>query len=193
MSKNFSKENTKKIFKTLSYSENIEYFHQGLNKNQYLIHPLRVAHTIIENVKNIDVDLLVLALLHNLIEVSKISNLELENLFGKRILESINLLTVDRSKQWEKKYKKIYYENLNNADDIVPIVKVFDKLDNIYLLCTNPNEKIRNMYVNELNLYVISLSIKYIPQITDSFKEAIKFALKDGYIPLDKLFLQYDL
>ena len=82
---------------------------------------------------------------------------------------------------------------MSSADEIVPIVKVFDKLDNIYLLCTNPSENIRKMYIDELLSYVTVLSSKYAPQVFEILKSAINFSIKDGYIPLDKLMSDYDL
>lgn len=189
----FSYSESKKILSALDFAESIEYFHNGLTKKQYLIHPLRVANIILDHIEDVSSNLLILTLLHNILEVSKVDVLKIKNLFGEKIYKSISLLTVDRSKQWDKKYKKLYYDNLNSADKIVPIVKVFDKLDNIYLLCMNPSANIRKMYVDELILHVTLLLSKYTPQVFDIFKSAINFSIKDGYIPLDKLMSEHDL
>ena len=103
--KNFSKEDEEKILAALKFSENLEYSHHGLSKNQYLIHPIRVANTILEKKENISRDLLVLGLLHNVIEVTDITIKEIQDTFGKKISDAINFLTVDRKIQWEKNYK----------------------------------------------------------------------------------------
>ena len=189
----FKSKESKKILSALHFSESLEYFHNGLNKNQYLVHPLRIANSILESFEKISGDLLILALLHNILEVSKISTSEISNFFGKKISEFIVLLTVDRNRQWDKMYKKTYYEDINNAEEIVPIVKVFDKLDNIYLLSTNNNEKIRNMYISEIEEYVIPMAEKYVPSVSNILKCAADFSNKDGYISLDELLLKYSV
>ena len=189
----FSCADSKKILSALDFAESIEYLHSGMTEKQYLIHPLRVANIVLDHVENVSADLVILSLLHNILEVSKVDVLQIKKLFGEKICKSISLLVVDRSNQWDKKYKKLYYDNLSSADEIVPIVKVFDKLDNIYLLCTNPSENIRKMYIYELLSYVTVLSSEYAPQVFEILKSAINFSIKDGYIPLDKLMSDYDL
>ena len=180
-----------KVFSAIDFSESLEYFHDDLNKLQYLIHPFRVANLIFENNMAVSADLISLALMHNVIEVSKITNKKIINSFGKKLFDAINLLTVDRKQQWERIYKKKYYDKINNSNEIIPIVKVFDKLDNIYLLCTNKNDKVRSMYLDELEQYVIPLAKKYVPSVLKTLESAINYSNNDGYISIDDLMLKY--
>ena len=191
INKNLSREDEERVLAALNFSENLEYSHHGLSKNQYLVHPIRVVNTILEKKENISRDLLVLALLHNVIEVTKITRKKIEDSFGKKISDAIDLLTVDRKIQWKKNYKDEYYNKINNADEIVSIVKIFDKLDNIYLLCTNRNNKTRIMYLNEIEKYIIPMTSKYAPSVTKMLESTINFSNKDGYISIDDLLLKY--
>ena len=52
------------------------------------------------------IDYPVLGLLHNIIEVSDISKAVLSHHFGDLITEQIEVLTVERSLQWDEAYKK---------------------------------------------------------------------------------------
>ncbi len=180
-----------KVFSAIDFSESLKYFHDGLNKLQYLIHPFRVANLIFEKNISVSADLISLALLHNVIEVSKITNKKIINSFGKKLFDAINLLTVNRKQQWERIYKKEYYDKINNSNEIIPIVKVFDKLDNIYLLSTNKNDKVRSMYLDELEQYVIPLAKKYVPSVLKTLESAINYSNNDGYISIDDLMLKY--
>ena len=52
----------------------------------------------------------------------------------------IKKLTVDRPRQWDWDYKRNYYEQISISSEM-SVVKVLDKLDNLYLLSNNPNRE----------------------------------------------------
>ena len=116
----FLKKNKKKNFIKLRnafvLAKNLRYNHGGKADNKYFFHTLRVASMILfwgkKEVKN---DLLVLALLHNCFETTKVKDQFIENLFGKKIIDEINLLTVNRKSQWDKIYKANYYKTKRNG------------------------------------------------------------------------------
>ena len=80
----------------------------------YFSLPLRVASiaTILSGTRSIDYP--ILGLLHNIIEVSDISKAVLSFHFGDLIAEQIEILTVERTLQWDEAYKKDYYRKINN-------------------------------------------------------------------------------
>ena len=174
----FLKKNKKKNFIKLRnafvLAKNLRYNHGGKVDNKYFFHTLRVASMILfwgkKEVKN---DLLVLALLHNCFETTKVKDQFIENLFGKKIIDEINLLTVNRKNQWDKIYKANYYKKIINSSKNTRIVKVFDKLDNLFVLNKNPNLKIKIRYLAEVKKYIIPIVKKDVSLLLNYFEKLI--------------------
>ena len=101
---------------TSQRTKNFKYNHDGSSNNDYFFHTLRIATMLLflkkKRIKN---DLLILALLHNCLETTKTDYKLLINLFGKKIINEIKILTVNRKKQWSKIYKNNYYKKINNS------------------------------------------------------------------------------
>ena len=125
----------------------------------------------------------IIALLHNLLEVSAISALELKDRFGPVVVDSIVNLTVDRKRQDDPAYKRNYYQRIALGYKGAGAVKVFDKLDNVFVLCLNGNARIRTDYLNEIEQYVIPLARQFVPAIADYFKVAVAEARVFGHHP----------
>ena len=49
---------------------------------------------------------------------------------------------MNRELQWDFDYKKLYYQSIRDAGRAVMIVKIFDKLDNLFLLHLNKNNEV---------------------------------------------------
>jgi GTP pyrophosphokinase len=170
------------VRKAFDYACQVDYHHVGGGSESYLAHPLRVAE-MVENYgeprSQTDV---AIALLHNILEVSNTSLAELENMFGPTITDSIVNLTVDRKKQWDPVYQCTYYKSIRHGYKGACVVKVFDKLDNIFTLCLNADERIRTAYVDEIEEYVIPLAREVVPAVAGYFAEAAEEARAFGYL-----------
>ena len=59
----------------LTFSCSLEYFHEGLSKESYLAHPIRVALLALKYIDFASSDSVILALLHNLYEVTKLKKI----------------------------------------------------------------------------------------------------------------------
>ena len=176
-------EGSESIGKAFEFACQIDYDHVGLSSEAYLAHPLRVTEMVMSHVgprREIDV---IIALLHNLLEVSAISALELKDRFGPVVGESIVNLTVDRKRQDDPAYKRDYYQRIENGYNGAGAVKVFDKLDNVFVLCLNGNAKIRTDYLDEIEQYVIPLARQCVPAVADYFKAAVAEARIFGHHP----------
>ena len=147
----------------IDFAFGIDYKHVGLRSLAYLMHPLRVAILNLENAEFPSKNGFVLALFHNVLEVSTFTLPRLEELFGKTIAESIEILTVDRTRQWDWSYKQSYYNGILQSQDWVGQVKIVDKLDNLYMLCLNPDAQIRDKYLTEVERWVIPMAEKLLP------------------------------
>lgn len=169
------------VLDAYKFAVNIEYDHVGLSSDTYLIHPLRVAGMVIALSRPLEVDYVIIALLHNILEVGGVEIKELEHKFGKRVAISIQVLTVDRQRQWEQVYKEVYYHRINGGYKGMQIVKVLDKLDNIFLLGLNKDEGIRAAYLDEIEKYIIPIAETVLPNSAAYIKNVSDNARAVGY------------
>ena len=171
------------IFKAFNFAKSIEYNHEGLSKESYLAHPLRVASMSLKYINNITQDTIILALLHNIFEVSQVSSQTVKEKFGTTIKEAISILTVKRELQWDKAYKEQYYSRIRGFSGPAIEIKVLDKFDNIFLLGLNPDEEIRTKYIEEIREYIIPMAAIVLPELSKAFSYACSKVEKNGYMP----------
>ena len=117
---------------------------------------------------------MVLALLHNCLETTKVNSSFIKNLFGNQIFQEIKILTVNRKKQWNKKYKQVYYNKINNFSKNTKIIKILDKLDNLFVLNNNPDYEVKKKYLNEIKKYILPMIRKNTPFLNNYFNNLIK-------------------
>ena len=147
------------------FSRHIDYRHDGLSSEIYAAHPLRVAAMVILSQDEPDVHAGVIALLHNVYEVSDIAADEISEQFGEKVSAGIATLTVDRVRQWQPEYKTAYYAAIRDGGPSISRVKVFDKLDNLFLIGINPDQSIRKRYMDEIEQSVLPLAADCDPAV----------------------------
>lgn len=171
-----SAQNTHKTFSLIkafaSEMESQDYSHGTLSKVQYMAHPYRVARRLIENFPTIDESYIQLALCHNIIEVSGITK-DLSTYLGPELVKHVKILTVDRDLQWDLAYKKTYYEEIAE-EKITRIIKIFDKLDNLFILSENNDKEVKLMYLKEIEDYLMPFVKLDVPTLVDYFKALLK-------------------
>ena len=159
-----------------NFSKNLKYDHPGLDSHIYFYHPLRVCLLSTKINQNLSNELMTLCLLHNIFETTDIDPSIISKIFGKKIMTQLNILTVDRKNEWEKNYKKNYYENIKKANKNVIITKILDKLDNLYLLKENKNLKIKKRYLKEIEDFLMPLIKGNLENLYLYFKNLIEFS-----------------
>lgn len=171
------------IFDAFNFASKVKYSHIGLSSAVYLLHPLRVAKMAVSVASQDIEEVATIALLHNVLEVSSVNEDILTRKFGQLVSTSVCNLTVDRALQWDVDYKDEYYNILNRGPYAARVVKVIDKLDNIFLLCMNPDDNVREAYLAEIDKYIIPMAKKNVPSVYDYFVKASKHAALIGYAP----------
>jgi (p)ppGpp synthase/HD superfamily hydrolase len=166
---------------TLEFAQNIKYEHIGLSSEIYFMHPLRTASYSILCDEFENVDFGIVALLHNILELSTINPNELNLNFNENITNQIISLTVNRSLQWDPIYKKKYYKKINSQPKSCRVVKIFDKLDNLFVLGLNDNALERQRYLEEIKTFILPMVHKDLPSILSYFKKLIEDTEKKGY------------
>ncbi|WP_347353275.1 HD domain-containing protein [Acetoanaerobium noterae] len=139
-----AKELVKKAFGIASIAHRGQFRDEG---SPYLNHPIRVA----SRFKNDDT-LKVIALLHDVIEDSDYSYLDIKELFGEFIAKKVLVLTKDKSKSdfsidsYMKEIVEDYYALK---------VKLADRIDNIKSLYLCPDSEKIKKYIKETYMYFI--------------------------------------
>ncbi|OUR64350.1 hypothetical protein A9Q79_07920 [Methylophaga sp. 42_25_T18] len=179
----FDGDDYQRVYKAYQYAINIDYDHVGLSSSTYLVHPLRVAEMAMGLVPPVDIDSIIIALLHNVLEVGGGNLHELEEKFGKQVSNSISTLTVDRKQQSDPVYKADYYQKINAGYKGMKIVKVLDKLDNIFMLGLNPDKDVREAYLDEIDQFIIPMAESVLPHLVEYMRELSDDARQIGYFP----------
>jgi len=170
-----------RLLEAYKFARSIKYEHAGLSPEIYFAHPIRVAALSMLNNDEVNVDLGIVGLIHNVYELSDYTIDFIVDKFGKKISDQILNLTVNRDLQWNIDYKKEYYKKIENGPIEARIIKIFDKLDNLFILGVNPNKEVKIKYLKEIEKYVLPLAHKNTPKIYSYMKELVENNYKSGF------------
>lgn len=149
----------------LKFAKEIQYQHEGLASEVYFSHPLRVAALSILISGGEKADLGILAVLHNVLEVSDVTPEMLARNFGPEISRQIVRLTVNRDIEWDQTYKANYYRELIEGPQDSRTVKIIDKLDNLFLLGLNPDDEVKKKYLAEIERFIVPMTQLTLPHL----------------------------
>jgi (p)ppGpp synthase/HD superfamily hydrolase len=173
------------ILRSLNFAKSQEYSHIGLSSRSYFAHPIRVAEIALRVMDPINIEVIKIALIHNILEMTSISEEDLRDAVGDEVANAISTLTVNRT-LWNEEYKINYYEKLRSMEN-ASIVKVLDKLDNLFVIGLNPDEATRANYIGEIREYVIPMAERYLPTMKGYFVELADDCEALGYIDINKI------
>lgn len=185
-----SEEQLEEIEKTINFALSQNYGSHILYK-YYVSHPLRVTKLCIDwmlETNDFHYEMINAAIVHNALEKNIISKEDLENNYGSWSLKVIDALTVDRERQKnDPTWADEYYSKLRSLDKYGQILKAFDKLDNIYALFLNPDEKVRTDYMSEIETHIKPIIDEHAPFISKYFEELIKTTRDLPHRPIDEV------
>jgi (p)ppGpp synthase/HD superfamily hydrolase len=158
----------------------IDYSHDSISSEVYFAHSLRVAA--LSHLYSNDTDAALVGLLHNVFEVCADDISFLLEKVEPKILTQIESLNVDRSNQWDDDYNYKYFRRLNEGPSSAGLVKIFDKLDNLFVLGLNPDSKVRQMYLAHFERYILPMIRSLAPDLLDYAVDMVVDARKIGFI-----------
>ena len=152
--------------------------HKGQKRDEgqdYIIHPLRMANILIFELLKKDRDLIISAILHDVIEDSNTTLKEIKEKFGKKVAELVSKLTRDKIKETKKeKFQKLIKESKE-----VRLLKAIDWLDN---LRSFPHRKIKDKrffrHIKEASEMYLPLAETINDYVTSKMKKIIKILPK---------------
>lgn len=166
-----------------------------LHKNQtrkatsipFASHPISVGFILLS--AGYSEEIIIAGILHDILEDTSGTEKDIENIFGKRVVDLIKSVTENTSiKSWEDK-KNNYLENLKNAENDMKAISAADALDNcrsmirvlksgvnIWNAFTVSPQKIINYYERRLSIIKETLQNKITEEIESSMRELKELA-----------------
>ncbi len=167
------------IAKALEYAKNLDFSNNHL-KSSYLSHPLRLASFLIEIQPTIKADYIVIALLHNVPETTNITAEEIRTVFGDTVADGIRALVVDRKVPFSS-IEEPYYKGIFKKGEALVLVKLLDKIDNLFVLGLNPENEVRTNYIIEIREKLLPFAFDYNPQLGAYLDELLTETLNLGF------------
>ena len=128
------------VIRAYDLAKKIHASHKRDNGDPYFIHPFRVALILLDEFKILDADIIAAALLHDVLEMSDVSEEELEKEFNTEVARRVALVTKPNQRK-KKGWEDDYYAGIKSSDYGTQLVKFADRLDNIRDLKNAPREK----------------------------------------------------
>lgn len=121
------------VKQTLSFAKSLESTNASHpSMRAYFSHPVRVARTAFQLLDQPVVEIVSLGLVHNVFEVTGLTEAELIAAgFSQRLADGIRLTTIDRALQYDAAYLSDFYRRIQEFGDDLALIKCVDKLDNL--------------------------------------------------------------
>jgi len=173
----------KKIQSTLDFTMAQDYGTSELAR-YYVTHPLRVTSFILNWMirnKHFDSKVIETTLAHNVIEKGVLTAQELESFISPWAAHTISILTQNRDDMKNPSKKQEYYDRIYQLDRFGQLIKYFDKFDNLYAICLNPDSTIRTHYIQEIEDYVRIIGVRFDQDTIPYFDALIENSKNRGY------------
>ena len=133
--------------------------HSGQRRDEgtpYIVHPVRVAVSLVDELNLFSPTLICSALLHDVIEDSDVTREDIERMFDKEIAEVVWLLT-----KLEVVSLRDYLLRIEAAAHTgAPIVKLCDRLDNMRSVIDTPKIEKKRRYIRTTEEFFLPLAAR---------------------------------
>jgi (p)ppGpp synthase/HD superfamily hydrolase len=163
-----------KIQSVRTFAETLTYVHPGLNSKEYILHPIRVASLGGLFVSQDRYETAKIGLLHNVYEVGAVETKTIIEKFGPDVDFALKTLNIDRLRQADYEYLTEYYNSIAQLPGGLGIVKVLDKIDNMYTIHSTASLSTRLNYMNEIKEFVVPLCEKVAPKLKSNLLDMIR-------------------
>lgn len=163
----------------LTYAKGLDFSKNHL-KSSYLSHPIRLASYVLKVNPKISAEYIVIALLHNVPETTEITVDELEKKFGATVASGIDTLVIDRAAHFPS-IQDSYYKAIFAKGKELVLVKLLDKIDNLFVLGLNPDDEVRKNYLEEIRKELLPFTLKVNQAMGEYLDALITETTKLGY------------
>lgn len=159
--------------------------HTGQTRDEgtpYIVHPIRVAVSLVDELNLYSPTLICSALLHDVIEDSDITREDVARMFGEEIAEVVWLLT-----KLEEVRLSEYLARIEAAAHTgAPLVKLCDRLDNLRSVVHTPRLEKKHRYIRTTEDLYLPLAARTNRYLHDELLRWLDAARKDvETVPID--------
>ena len=133
--------------------------HEGQMRDEgtpYIVHPVRVAVSLVDELEIYSPRLVSSALLHDVIEDSPLTRHQIAEMFGEEIAQIVWLLT-----KFDDVSLPAYLAAIEAASDTgAAIVKLCDRLDNLRFLAHSPKAEKKRRYIRTTTDYYLPMAAR---------------------------------
>ena len=133
--------------------------HEGQMRDEgtpYIVHPVRVAVSLVDELEIYSPRLVSSALLHDVIEDSPLTRRQIAGMFGEEVAEIVWLLT-----KFDDVSLPAYLAAIEAAADTgAAIVKLCDRLDNLRFLAHSPKAEKKRRYIRTTTDYYLPMAAR---------------------------------
>jgi GTP pyrophosphokinase len=138
----------------------------------YILHPIRVATVLSEELGLYSSELACAALLHDVIEDTNVTCEQIRLEFGDRVARIVSLLT---------KLPHVslagYLAAIEDASDLkAPLVKLCDRLDNLRFLMRSPKAEKKRRYIKTTEQYYLPMAARTNKYLYNQLKDSLSLA-----------------
>lgn len=150
----------RKVSRALEFAERIHADHVRDDATPYILHPLRTALFLMQELDIYDTDMTRAALLHDVVEDhDQVTHEHIEEDFGARVGYMVRVLTrPDISAESREETNNVYFAGLLDSSEECKLIKLADKLDNLRDSVNCPDPEKRQHTVSEASDFYIPLS-----------------------------------
>jgi (p)ppGpp synthase/HD superfamily hydrolase len=176
-----SESQVQKIKQALAFAKSLESTNASHpSMRAYFSHPLRVARLSLQLLAQPAVEIVSLGLLHNVFEVTGLTEGQLlEAGFSERMASGIRLMTVDRKRQFDDSYLTSFYRRIQDFGDDLALIKCVDKLDNL-LAFQLFDGAVRDQYLETTDRFVTPMAAQLSQPFGDYFAAVIAYMRAAG-------------
>lgn len=150
----------------------------------YLVHPIRVAYAVLATMEDPSTNAVLTALLHNLFEISGLSEDDLLPWgLPQSVMTNIRLLTIDRSCESEIDYLTGFYGAIETAGEELTLVRCMDKLDNLLGSQIVHDTHFRSEYIELADRFLTPMARRLNITFGEYFGATCAFARQAPYRP----------
>jgi len=177
-----SESQLRKVNHALSYAKSLESTDPNHpSMRAYFSHPLRVAHIAFQLLEQASAEIVAMGLLHNVFEVSGLTEGDLlEAGFSERLAIGIRLTTVDRKQQYDESYLTKFYGRIQAFGDDLTLIKCVDKLDNLLAFQLFERTPEIERYMTLCEQFVVPLTSSLSAAFGDYVQETIDYMRSVG-------------
>jgi (p)ppGpp synthase/HD superfamily hydrolase len=122
----------------------------------YILHPVRVAVSLVDELEIYSPRLVASALLHDVIEDSPVTRQQIAEMFGEETAEIVWLLT-----KFDDVSLPAYLNAIEAASDTgAPLVKLCDRLDNLRFLAHSPKAEKKRRYIRTTEAFYLPMAAR---------------------------------